>query len=291
VGLAGININNQQFGLVYDTYDAINNSSQANGILGLAYPDASSLNDRQQISSIPFHMANNGLLLENVFSIHTSSIYTNGWSGQLVLGGYNASQFTGNLNYVPVVKTSNNYTLWQINTQSIQLVQQHQQVIVMDQQTPIITTIDTGTTFSYMDNSFIQPLIQKITGQTENILNSDLGCYPVDCSLASSPSSNSTIDFIFNKNTRLSIPLNELIEPIDYTDLKYAKQCVFSICPWNTDTKQKRDGPTNSASSAADSTILLGDSFIRSFYIVFDMGNNQLGFAPSLDSNSTVTSL
>ncbi|CAO3615076.1 unnamed protein product [Mucor fragilis] len=285
VTLAGISVENQAFGLVTSTEETVTvdenySGIRADGILGLSFPDNNTL-QKGYISSIPFHMAANQLLTEPIFSICTNSIYQDGWAGDIILGGMNTSDFVGNLSYIPVAPdpTTQQYTLWQIDTKSVSLASAVGNMLITTSPdfTPrMITTIDTGTTFSYMSKEYIKPMIRAITGQVPRELDPGSGCYPIDCNYAFADENDFNVVFEFStsdtdKTTRITIPVNELVEPVDNTSLQYARRCVFSLCPTSAPT------------------MLLGDSVIRALYLVFDMEHRQMGFAPSLNTDSTVS--
>ncbi|GAN01470.1 cathepsin E-like [Mucor ambiguus] len=285
VTLAGISVENQAFGLVTSTeetvtVDEIYSSIRADGILGLSFPDSNTL-QKGYISSIPFHMAANQLLTEPIFSICTNSIYQDGWAGDIIFGGSNTSDYVGNLSYVPVAPDpiTQQYTLWQIDTKSVSLTSAVDNTLITTSSAfdpRIISTIDTGTTFSYMSNDYIKSMMRAITGRDPLELDSGSGCYPIDCDYAYADENGANVVFEFSvsdadKTTLITIPVNELVEPVDSTSIQYAHQCVFSLCPTSAPT------------------MLLGDSVIRALYLVFDMEHKQMGFAPSLNTNSTVS--
>lgn len=285
VTLAGISVENQAFGLVTSTAETVTvdenyNGIRADGILGLSFPDNNTL-QKGYVSSIPFHMAANQLLTEPIFSICTNSIYQDGWAGDIILGGMNTSDFVGNLSYVPVAPDpiTQQYTFWQIDTKSVSLTSAVGNTLITtspDFNPRVITTVDTGTTFSYMSNDYIKSMMRAITGQVPRELDSGSGCYPIDCAYAYAEENDFNVVFELSvsdadKTTLITIPVNELVEPVDNTSIQYAHRCVFSLCPTSAPT------------------MLLGDSVIRALYLVFDMEHKQMGFAPSLNTDSTVS--
>lgn len=284
VTLAGISVQNQAFGLVTSTKETVTTEEdysglRADGILGLAFPDSNIL-QQGYISSLPFDMAANQLLTEPIFSICTNSIYQDGWAGDIILGGMNTSAFVGNLSYVPVAPdpTTQQYTLWQLETKSVSLTSAVGNVLVAtwpDFNPRVRTAIDTGTTFSYMSSEYIESMMRAITGRVPHELDAASGCYPIDCNYAYADDNDFNVVFAFSASgagntTLITMPVNELVEPVDNTNIEYARQCVFSLCPTSAPT------------------MLLGDSVIRALYLVFDMERKQMGFAPSLNTDSTV---
>ncbi|KAG1137096.1 hypothetical protein G6F37_011493 [Rhizopus arrhizus] len=76
----------------------------------------------------------------------------------------------------------------------------------------------------------------------------------------------------------LSISASQLVIPMDSTDVTTASVCMFGIAPLS------RSGTIGS------NIYLVGDSVLRSAYMVFDIGNNRIGLAASKGVGGTVTS-
>jgi hypothetical protein len=103
--------------------------------------------------------------------------------------------------------------------------------------------------------------------------DSNTGVAYVDCSLADN---TTTLDYTFSSPT-ISVTMGELVIPIStgggtpkFPDGVAA--CLFGIAP------------------AGSSISVLGDTFIRSAYIVYDLSNNEISIAQT-DFNATTSNI
>ncbi|CEP07796.1 hypothetical protein [Parasitella parasitica] len=166
--------------------------------------------------------------------------------------------------HVPVTPnpTTKQYALWQIEIKSVALRSSQNNALITV--TPAflphqIATIDTSTTLFDMNNDYIRSIMRAITGQVPRDLGVGSGCYPIDCAYAYSTEKDFNVVFSFSQSDSdntiyITVPANELVEPVDNADLRLANKYVVS------------------PSSA--STILLGDSVIRVLYLVLDMAQS-----------------
>ncbi|CAO3624702.1 unnamed protein product [Cunninghamella blakesleeana] len=114
VTVAGASVKNQQLGLAYETQDILiptqstdgsTSDMNANGILGLGYPSlAASNSDNGPYTPFVFNLIKQQIIQEPIFSIYLNTATKQGWSGEVIFGGMDASKFTGNLVYLPVAK-------------------------------------------------------------------------------------------------------------------------------------------------------------------------------------------
>ena len=98
----------------------------------------------------------------------------------------------------------------------------------------------------------------------------------VDCGLGQE---NFTLDFTF-ATAKISVPMSELVLPIPPDQ-------QANVITTNDDTPLCRLGITYAAKPT--SPLILGDTFLRSAYVVYDMTNNEISIAPTnfnaVDSN------
>ncbi|KAF7732549.1 hypothetical protein EC973_003296 [Apophysomyces ossiformis] len=280
VHIAGAQVVDQQFGLAKTTNDIIYTTNgdrkiMPNGILGLGFHGLASTPHEP----LMFNLAKQGLIDNILFSFYMGSLYDPGWAGEIILGGIDHEKYAGDLYYLPVVRQDENYTYWMVNGKGIQV--QDGENITVD--APFVQNrhviIDTGTTLTYLDKDLAEKVVLASVGHMNKvILDQASGTYLVDCGLALSSSSN--IDFAFaDQPLHLRVPIRDLVIPLDSNDVSNATQCMFGIAPWLTSG--------GSAVMNASGMILLGDSVIRSIYLVFDIANHQIGFARATSSPNT----
>ncbi|XP_069802391.1 cathepsin E [Dendropsophus ebraccatus] len=208
------------------------------GILGLAYPSLAV----DGCTPVFDNMIAQNLVEQPVFGVYMNRDPNSSEGGELVLGGYDISRFSGQLNWVSV--TVQGY--WQIQVDSI-LVGGN--VAFCSEGCQAI--VDTGTSMITGPSSDILQM-QGYIGATDTD-----GEYGVSCSdLSSMP----TVTFVING-------INYDLSPSQYTleNGEYYCRSGFQgldIAP--------PSGPL----------WILGDVFIGQFYSVFDRGYNRVGLAP-----------
>lgn len=113
---------------------------------------------------------------------------------------------------------------------------------------------DTGATLSYLPSAVVDSIGTDLGGQIDSSVN----MYVVPCS------SKGTLDFTFGGYT-VKVPLSEFIWEVG------TNACVLG------------------ADKASDGkSFLLGDSFLRSTYVVFDQETPALHFAPYVNCGSNL---
>lgn len=118
--------------------------------------------------------------------------------------------------------------------------------------------LDSGSSLMYLPDSVVRSLYQTFNAQYD----SSQGAAFVDCSLANQ---QGTLDFSFS-GVQISVPLNELV--IVAAVSRGQAVCILGIGP------------------AGNSVSVLGDTFLRSAYVVYDLENNQISLAQT-NFNST----
>lgn len=310
VHVGGITVQDQQFGLAALTDNIVapgrdlevmavmspenvpGHDEIANGIFGLGYPHLSSGN-QQQSSYVPFifNLAQQNLIAEPVFSVYMGSLYDQGWSGDLLLGGIDSTKYQGQITYVPVAGSPKSngriYTYWMGHGQNIRLLQDNTEVAVVDHAfTPTRGfIIDTGTTLTYMDQDIARNIVTAMVGKPEDVtLDNASGTYIVPCAVYKSPH---RLELALSNQKepstdplRISVPIKDLVIPLDTDNTESATRCMFGIAPWTS-------AGTEHLNSAG--MVLVGDSLLRSTYLVFDMGQNRIGFAKAVGSDARIS--
>ncbi|KAG1456734.1 hypothetical protein G6F56_006766 [Rhizopus delemar] len=276
-------VKQQTFGLATSIGDKIiaptNNNITSNGIFGLGFPGlTANSNTDQAYEPFLFSLAKQNLIPEPIFSVYLGSMDDAGWSGELGLGSINPERYTGNLTYVPVqqnvdYKTNKtDYTYWSIGIQEINVIKNNQSQSV-NTTTPSLSTqqnamLDTGTTYTYLSKDAADKIVKLITRRNVQ-LDALSGLYMVDCSLKTSGIKLELVIAAFeNQSVRWQIDIEDLI----LTSTSGGNQCGFGIT--FTDT--------------SNNNFILGDTILRSSYLVFDMGQKRVGIASAVNMKSKV---
>ncbi|KAG1077979.1 hypothetical protein G6F42_024497 [Rhizopus arrhizus] len=141
--------------------------------------------------------------------------------------------------------------------------------------------LDTGTTLTYLPTSVATDIVTAFAGERNFALDRQSGVFIVDCATAKSPaifqlqmSQSSTVS---SSPLTLSVPASELVIPIDGTTADNAQVCMFGIAP------------LGGGGGIGSNMYLIGDSVLRSAYMVFDMGQNRVGLAANKNIGGAIT--
>ncbi|XP_067387928.1 gastricsin-like isoform X3 [Emydura macquarii macquarii] len=241
VTIQDISITHQEFGLSETEPGTNFVYSQFDGILGLGFP---------AISAGGATTVMQGLMQENLISASLFSFYLSSYGtqsgGELVFGGVDSNLYSGQLVWTAVTQDA----YWQIGIEGFSVNGQSSGWCSSGCQ----GIVDTGTSLLTAPQAVFSELMEDIGAQE----NSD-GEYVVSCS---NISSMPTISFTISGT---SFPLS----PSAYVLQSNGSECVVGI------------SPTYLPSQNGQPLWILGDVFLRSYYSVYDVGNNQMGFAPA----------
>ncbi|KAF7904537.1 hypothetical protein EAF00_001871 [Botryotinia globosa] len=248
-----------QFGIGYT-------SSSPEGILGIGYE----INEvqvgragKKAYNNLPAQMVADGLINSNAYSLWLNDLDAS--TGSILFGGVDTAQYHGKLETLPVEKESGYYAEFLITLTEITL---GNTVIAQDQALAVL--LDSGSSLTYLPDAMAEAIYEQVDAQYD----ASEGAAYVPCSLASN---TSALNFTFTSPT-IQVTMDELVIPVTSTtgqQLQFTDgtaACLFGIAP------------------AGDSTSVLGDTFIRSAYIVYDLDNNEISLAQT-NFNATSTSV
>ena len=113
--------------------------------------------------------------------------------------------------------------------------------------------LDSGTTISYFTRSIARNILYAIGAQVK-FDSAGNKVYVADCK------TSGTVDFQFGNNLKISVPVSEFLFQTYYTSGKPFPKCEVRI----------RESEDN----------ILGDNFLRSVYIVYDLDDKKISMAP-----------
>jgi len=253
--ISGTTLSTLQFGVGYT-------STSTQGILGIGYQ----VNEAQvgaaggqPYKNLPAQMVADKLIQSNAYSLWLNDLDAS--TGQILFGGVDTAKYTGSLETLPVQKESGYFAELLITLTGISL---GGTVIAKDQAQAVL--LDSGSSLTYLPDAMAEAIYEQVGAEYDTV---DQVAY-VPCTL----SGNSTsLTFTFTTPS-ISVPMNELVIPVTTTDgqpLQFSsgvEACLFGISP------------------AGESTAVLGDTFIRSAYLVYDLDNNEISIAQT-DFNAT----
>ncbi|KAK0512749.1 hypothetical protein JMJ35_004766 [Cladonia borealis] len=271
VSIGGKSITALQFGIGYD-------SNSAEGILGIGYTadEAQADTARQKsYANLPQAMTNNGLIQSNAYSLWLNDLEAN--TGSILFGGVDTDKYTGSLESVPIQTVDDTYAEFLITLTDMSLTDgTTTQNLTTD--LPTVVILDSGSSLTYLPNDLTSAIYSALKVQYDQ--EQQLGA--CSCSLANE---NITIDFTFTSAT-ISVAIDEL------------------VINANTGTSEDRENPNSEGGQsggqggeesldcvfgiapAEGETAVLGDTFLRSAYVVYDLANNEISLAQT-DFNAT----
>jgi hypothetical protein len=256
--IGGQTLSNFQFGVG-------TTSTSSEGVLGIGYTSNEiqvNRNQQQAYPNLPAAMLDTGLIQANAYSLWLNDL--DAGTGQILFGGVNTAKYTGSLQTVPIIQEYGSYYEFIIALTGVGIGSSSTS---SSSSLPAPVLLDSGSSLIYLPDD----LATEIYDQVNAVYDSNAGAAYVDCSLANTGSS---ISFSFSGAT-ISVAYSELVlsggTNSDGQQLTFSNgvpACIFGIAP------------------ADSSTPVLGDTFLRSAYVVYDLDSNEISLAQT-DFNST----
>ncbi|RKF63317.1 putative aspartic-type endopeptidase opsB [Golovinomyces cichoracearum] len=238
-------IKNLQFGVGYS-------SSSSQGILGIGY----SINEvqvgraqRKPYPNLPMRMVKDGLIKSNAYSLWLNDLDAS--TGSILFGGIDTAQYVGPLKTVPIQKIGGVHSEFLITMTGLSI---GNKVISNDMAQAVL--LDSGSSLTYLPDYIVKYIYELLDAKYDA---SEQAAY-VPCSYAKS---SITLNFTFSEPV-ITVDMSELVIPISNSRSQQDDEtsaCLFGIAPAGTGSS------------------VLGDTFIRSAYLVFDLDNNRISMA------------
>ncbi|KAI5283684.1 hypothetical protein KEM54_001931 [Ascosphaera aggregata] len=261
----GMKLDKLQFGLGLQ-------STSENCVLGIGYPENEVYvlrTGNKPYPNLPQALVDSGLINSRAYSLYLDDFRSD--KGQILFGGIDTEKFEGELQTVPLVRPSDGvYVEFAIDLTGIRIKVGDKEKDVMRGALPVV--LDSGSTFSNIPAKILFAMNNRLDG----FYDPHLGIDVVPCS---AQSSEDYMTYSFS-DAEIRVPLNELI--IDpsvlgsgkLTDNNGRNMCIFGIAPLERNDQQA----------------ILGDTFLRSAYIVYDLDNNEVSLANAI-MNSTKSNI
>ncbi|KAJ6120225.1 hypothetical protein N7523_004505 [Penicillium sp. IBT 18751x] len=253
--LGGATIKDFQFGVGYT-------SSSEQGVLGIGYTTNEvqvGVNGEPAYANLPKAMVKNGVIKSTAYSLWLNDLDAN--TGSILFGGVNTDKYHGTLETLPIQKVSGIYAEFIIALTAVALTNSSGTNNYSSSALPAAALLDSGSSLTYLPDG----IVEDIYNDLGVIYESSEGVGYVPCNLAEK---KVNISYTFSSPT-IHVSVRELI--LDAGDLYFRngdRACVFGIVP------------------AGGSTPVLGDTFLRSAYVVYDLTNNEISLA-NTNFNST----
>lgn len=279
-------VKNLQMGLATQT-------SIGTGILGIGFE----LNEAAETmySNLVQELVNQSIIGAKAYSLYLNDYYSS--TGSILFGGLDTEKFIGELAVVPILPdaTSGDYSSFTVGVTAVSFAfsngTTYNASLTAYSDGSLDSILDSGTTLSYLPDDLASDIFEAAGAYVYTTFSDSSGLALVDCSL--------DLEFTFkiNNTATLMIPADELVlDEFDQTaipdDVPFDKTCLFGIQSiGDTDAESGGGGPIGGGSSQTSSVYaILGDTFLRSAYVVYDMSNLEIGLAQA-NLNSTATNV
>ncbi|KAF2968893.1 hypothetical protein GQX73_g4694 [Xylaria multiplex] len=248
ITIGGSKLDRLQFGIGYT-------SSSSQGILGIGYPSNEVQVGRagkDAYDNLPAALVTAGQISRNAYSLWLNDLDAS--RGSILFGGVDAAQYTGSLHTLPIQENRGVYSEFLITMTALALGGE----TIADNQA-LAVLLDSGSSLTYLPDDMVESIYEQVGAQYD----SAAGAAYVACSLESN---SSTLDFTFS-SPKISVQMKELVLDLVTssgrrpTFTNGVEACLFGIAP------------------AGSGTNVLGDTFLRSAYVVYDIDNNQISLA------------
>lgn len=202
----------------------------------------------------PFdNMLNSGLVSDPVFAFYLNRNTKAAAGGELTIGGTDRAHYTGQISWSPVTRKA----YWQIHMDAVHVLQQnHNEGAVSLCVGGCQAIVDTGTSLIVGPVAEIDQLTKAIGAE-----RGPFGEYTVACNrIPDLPH----VAFVLAKRTFT-------LEGKDYV-LRLGENSAYCLLGFQGIDIPAPTGPF----------WILGDVFVGTFYTVFDMGHNRVGFATAV---------
>lgn len=262
------------------------------GLLGIGYTfneasnaedPYSTTNDESTYPNIIDVMVTQGLIDINAYSLYLDDLEAS--TGSIIFGGLDSDKYHGSLVQMPVVphaflNGSSYYSDFGVAVTSFAI---GGKAISVEGEPPV-AILDSGTYLTYLPETVVDAIASAVKAYDDSQSEEGTGYLLVDCSLAGD---STTFDFGFggtdgSDSIKVSVPYSEMILSPDKVGLdlngyepegiSFQDICILGTLP------------------QSEAPYILGDTFLRSAYVVYDLKNNVIALAQT-NFNSTTSSI
>jgi hypothetical protein len=248
VSVAGVELKTQQFGV------AVDSNREPFGILGVG---PKTFANQPQYSYFIDSLVEQGFTESRAFGLDLRSIESP--DGSIIFGGIDTGKYSGALEKLPIIPESqapNGNRYW-VQLSSITLNNNGASTAVSS---AIPVLLDTGGTLMQLPQAAHDALGEAFP--TAQLDPDGSGLYIVDCDVATLPG---TVDFVFGGKT-IKVQYKDVIWVVTPGEL-----CVLG---------------SSGVPASSSAVYILGDSFLRAAYAVFDQDNNNVHLAQAANCGS-----
>ncbi|KAK1829473.1 mitochondrial elongation factor g 1-like protein [Podospora conica] len=252
------------------------NTTIAYGLVGIGYANneaivgtTSSL--KSVYPNLPVNMVDEGLINTIAYSLWLNDLDAS--SGSILFGGIDTEKYKGELTRIQIYPTEGIFTSFIVALTSLSAQSPSGSDSLTSTVFPIPVVLDSGTTLSYLPTDLATQVWKEVGAIYVPDQGVELALVP--CQMASSKGTF-TFGFAGPSGPTITIGMDELV-----LDLSNGQTPTFKSGPY-----KGMAACEFGIQNLTDAPYLLGDTFLRSAYVVYDLVNNEVGIAET-DFNAT----
>ncbi|PYH48107.1 pepsin-like aspartic protease [Aspergillus saccharolyticus JOP 1030-1] len=245
VAFGNVTLKTFQFGLADE-------SSTQQGVLGVGYAsnEFAELRNDEEYANLPQALVNQGYIKSAAYSLWLDDI--DAGKGTILFGGINTAKYTGSLHSLPIQAEDGVYSEFAVNLSGVHVTKSGKDISVNNTAFPVLAVLDSGTSLTYLPSGTALDIIETVGAEYFE----SQGLAVIKCDDAKDSDYEVVFEF---SGFNLSISLSDLLVEATFG------YCAFGIAP--------------ESSTASGGVYLLGDTFLRSAYVVYDLANNEIYLA------------
>lgn len=253
-------------------------SSSKQAVLGIGYPKneaTATTQNSMTYPNLPYALLSAGIIKTPAYSLWLNDLDSS--TGTILFGGVNTEKFVGQLSTLPIQTYQSHSSPTEFTIALTGLtVNDGSSTTTLARGGAFSVLLDSGASFCYLPDQIFQGLVTSLNGEIVG------GNTYVDCALKGS---TGYVEFTFS-SPKIRVPLRELVLlPSENGDSSTAAGTTGEKEVKRT-LRDGRNACVLGVSPAGQSTNILGDTFLRSAYVVYDLQNNQISLAQT-QFNST----
>ena len=256
-------LTNIQFGLAQTGTDR-------HGVIGLGYDtNEAYIPGESTYRSVMDTMVAQKMTQRKAYSIYLNALQES--TGSVVFGGIDPTKYTGDLVALPLQKKNGRVSEFFVTLTSVTFTDEHGQIHQLSPEGYAQSVLlDTGTSSSLLSDDVLEQIVNGFGAAAYD----QYGDLLIPCSYGAQ---NWTIDYTFGgqDGPTVHVPFSQLIGPQVYSAEHFTDPSgACDFFGFNT---------------VIDDTSILGDSFLRSAYVVFDLDDDVVAIAQARPDDQTTT--
>ncbi|ERS99734.1 hypothetical protein HMPREF1624_03098 [Sporothrix schenckii ATCC 58251] len=241
------------------------------GLVGIGYKtDEAIVSTTQSLSSaynnLPLVMVQEGVIKTNAYSLWLNDLEAS--TGNLLFGGIDTDKYKGDLTKINVYKdpNTNTFTSFIVALTSVNAVSTSGDDALTSTAFPVPVVLDSGTTLSYVPQDMAEEIWKEVGAEYD----AEVQLAVIPCSMASS-GGHFTFGFGGTNGATIDVGMDELV-----LDIATSSGPGGPGGPTFSSGRFKGQSACEFGIQNSSEPYLLGDTFLRSAYVVYDLVNNQI---------------